>query len=202
MRVIGLTGGIGSGKSVVSRMFRELGATVIDADQLAREVVEPGQPAFEAIVRRFGEQVLLPGGDLDRKELGALVFEDEAARKDLNAIVHPQVAALAMKRMQEATEAGAELVLYDVPLLYENGLDRMLSTVVVVRVSPSVQRARIEARDGLSQREIEQRIAAQMPLAEKVKRADYVIDNDGTLEETRRQVESLYPKLKAEESPA
>lgn len=202
MRVVGLTGGIGSGKSVVSRMFRELGATVIDADQLAREVVEPGQPAFAAIRERFGEQILLPDGGLDRKKLGAVVFEDEAARRDLNAIVHPEVAALAARRMQEAAEAGAELVLYDVPLLYENGLDRMLPTVIVVRVSPQVQRARIRARDGLSDVEIEQRIAAQMPLTEKVARADHVIDNDGTLEATRRQVEALYPKLKAEESSA
>lgn len=183
-------------------MFRELGATVIDADQLAREVVEPGQPAFAAIRERFGEQILLPDGGLDRKKLGAVVFEDEAARRDLNAIVHPEVAALAARRMQEAAEAGAELVLYDVPLLYENGLDRMLPTVIVVRVSPQVQRARIRARDGLSDVEIEQRIAAQMPLTEKVARADHVIDNDGTLEATRRQVEALYPKLKAEESSA
>jgi len=176
-------------------MLADLGASVIDADLLAREVVEPGMPALGAIVARFGEAVLDPSGRLDRKKLGAIVFGDEKARKDLNAIVHPEVAALAAQRMQEAEARGSPMCVYDVPLLYENGLDRMLPTVVVVDASPAVQRARIKARDGLSDAEIDQRIAAQMPLAEKVSRANYVIENDGDLEETRRQVESLFREL-------
>jgi dephospho-CoA kinase len=177
-------------------MLAELGAAIIDADVLAREVVEPGMPAFDRIVERFGRSIVDPGsGALDRRRLGALVFADEAARKDLNGIVHPEVAALAARRMQEAADGGAPLIVYDVPLLYENGLDRMLGAVVVVNASPAVQRARIKARDGLSDGEIEQRIAAQMPLSEKVARADFVIENDGDLGETRRQVEALFREL-------
>ena len=177
-------------------MLAELGAAIIDADVLAREVVEPGQPAFQRIVARFGKDVVDPAtGGLDRRKLGAVVFGDEGARRDLNAIVHPEVAALAAARMQEADARGARLIVYDVPLLYENGLDRMLPQVVVVKASPAVQRARIAARDQLSDAEIVQRIAAQMPLDEKIARADFVIDNDGDLEETRRQVESLFRAL-------
>ena len=179
-------------------MLAELGAAIIDADVLAREVVEPGQPAFERIVARFGAEVVGSDGRLERKRLGAIVFGDEAARKDLNAIVHPEVAKLAMQRMQEADAAGAPLIVYDVPLLFENGLDRVLPKVVVVSASPAVQRQRIKTRDGLSDLEIEQRIAAQMPLAEKVARADRVIDNDGDLERTRHQVEALFRELTGE----
>ncbi len=182
-------------------MLAALGAAIIDADVLAREVVEPGSPAFDAIVAHFGREVVDPTtGGIDRKALGAIVFSDGAARAALNAIVHPAVAALAMQRMQAAREAGAPLIVYDVPLLYENGLDRMLPAVVVVRASPEVQRARVRARDGLSDQEIEDRIAAQMPLAEKVARADHVIDNDGDLAATRRQVEALYRALTGETS--
>jgi dephospho-CoA kinase len=177
-------------------MLAELGAAIIDADVLAREVVEPGRPAFAKIVARFGAEVVDPAtGALDRKKLGAIVFADDAARKDLNAIVHPEVAALSAQRMQEAGARGAPLCVYDVPLLYENGLDRMLPTVVVVSASPAIQRARVRARDGLSDVEIEQRIAAQMPLAEKVSRADFVVENDGDLSDTRRQVEALFLEL-------
>jgi dephospho-CoA kinase len=179
-------------------MLAELGAAIIDADVLAREVVEPGQPAFEQILARFGRGILDGDGRLDRKRLGAIVFGDAAARKDLNAIVHPEVAKLAMQRMQEADAAGAPLIVYDVPLLFENGLDRVLPKVVVVNASPAVQRERIKTRDGLSDLEIEQRIAAQMPMAEKVSRADRIIENDGDLENTKAQVEALFRELTGE----
>ncbi len=193
--VIGLTGGIGSGKSSVAAMLRELGATVIDADQLAREAVAPGTPALQAIVARFGPETLTPSGELDRRALGRRVFADEEARRALNAIVHPEVAALAAQRMSDALASGAPLVVYDVPLLYENGLEQSLPEVVVVWARPETQRSRIARRDRLSPEEIEARLAAQLPLADKVARADRVIDNDGDLEATRAQVRALYGAL-------
>lgn len=199
--MVGLTGGIGSGKSTVSAMLEALGATIIDADQLAREAVAPGSEGLEALVARFGPEVLDAAGQLDRKGLGRLVFKDAAARKDLEGIVHPRVAALAATRIQAAAAAGAPLVVYDVPLLYENGLDASLPAVVVVSVSPATQRARVAARDDLSAEDIEDRIAAQLPLADKATRADYVIDNDGPLERTRDQVRALYARLVEDSDP-
>lgn len=201
MQVVGLTGGIGSGKSTVAAMLSELGAVVIDADRLAREVVSVGSPGLQQVVRRFGPDVLDAEGALDRKGLGRKVFKDAAARRDLEAIIHPRVAALSQARIQAALEAGAPLVVYDVPLLYENKLDAGLPAVVVVRVSPAVQRSRVAGRDGLPEDEIEDRIAAQMPLADKVARAQYVIDNDGPVEETRVQVEALFTRLTQEIRP-
>jgi dephospho-CoA kinase len=194
-RIVGLTGGIGTGKSTVARLFAELGARVIDADQLAREAQAKGSPVLGAIRGRFGSGVFTETGELDRKALGAIVFQDETARRDLNAIVHPRVAELAQERMQAMTAAGVPLVLYDVPLLYESSLDRALPAVIVVSAPPEVQRARLAGRDGLSPSEIEARIAAQMPLSEKVARADFVIDNGGSLEATREQVASVYRRL-------
>lgn len=197
MRVVGLTGGIGTGKSSVARLFAELGAHVIDADQLAREVVEPGAPALAAIVARFGADVLDPQGRLERKRLGAVVFGDADARAALEAIVHPAVRRRAFEKIQAAADAGAELVVYDVPLLYETGLDRELPDVVVVTARPDVQRARVAERDGLGADEIEARIAAQLPVAEKVARATWVIENSGTRDETRAQVLRLFSTLVA-----
>lgn len=195
MRVVGLTGGIGSGKSVVARMLAELGAEVIDADQLAREAVEAGSPGFRAVVERFGPEVLDEKGALDRRKLGAIVFTDDAARRDLNAIVHPRVAALAMEKIAAYGERGAMVVVYDVPLFFENQLERMIPEVIVVSASPLTQRKRVAERDRLSAEEIEHRIGAQMPLAEKVKRATWVIENDGSLESTRAQVGTLFESL-------
>jgi dephospho-CoA kinase len=194
-RIVGLTGGIGTGKSTVARLFAELGAKVIDADQLAREAQAKGSPALEAIRARFGPSVFTASGDLDRKALAAIVFQDGTARQDLNAIVHPRVAELAAERMQTLSEAGAALVLYDVPLLYESGLDQMLPAVIVVSAPSEVQRERLAGRDALSPGEIDARIAAQMPLSEKVARADFVIDNGGSLEATRAQVSALFQRL-------
>lgn len=195
MRVLGLTGGIGSGKSTVAAMFAELGARVVDADRLAREAVAPGTRGLDAIVARFGASVLDAEGGLDRTGLGRRVFADREARKDLEAIVHPEVARLAGERIQAAEKDGVALVVYDVPLLYESGLEGGFDTVVVVWASLDRRRARIRARDKLSDEEIERRIAAQLPLDEKRDRADHVVDNEGALEETRRQVEAIYPHL-------
>ncbi len=201
MQVLGLTGGIGSGKSSVAAIFAQLGATIIDADQLARQAVAPGSPGLKAIEQRFGAQFILSDGQLDRRALGLQVFQNEEARKDLNQIVHPEVSRLAMEAMATAQQGGAPLVVYDVPLLYENGLDKTMPQVAVVSVSPETQRGRVRGRDDLSEQEIEDRIASQLPLSEKVSRADYVIDNNQDLEYTRQQVEALYQRLLGEPKP-
>jgi dephospho-CoA kinase len=194
-RVYGLTGGIASGKSEVARMLRELGAPVVDADVIARRVVEPGQPAHEDIVREFGREVLAPDGTLDRARLAAIVFSDEAKRRRLNAIVHPRVAAASHREIAAHVAAGARVVVYEVPLLVENGLHRVLDGTIVVAVPEEVQLARAMARDGQGEAAARARIAAQLPLAAKLEVATHVIDNSGTLEETRRQVEELWRTL-------
>lgn len=191
VRVLGLTGGIGSGKSLVASMFSALGADLIDADQVARKVVEPGQPALAEIVAAFGPQMLQPDGRLDRARLGAVVFADAAARQKLDAITHPRI----REWMQREVEARADrpgLLILDIPLLYESGREGTVEKVIVVWVDRATQLQRLVARDGLTAEQAEQRLAAQLPLDEKRSRADEVIDNSGTPEQTRRQVEALY----------
>jgi dephospho-CoA kinase len=191
MRVLGLTGGIGSGKSVVAQMFARLGAAVVDADQLAREVVEPGQPALQEIATTFGPDVLLPDGRLDRPKLAGIIFASPGERAKLDAITHPRIRA----RMDEeikARRAGPGVLIVDIPLLYENERIHTVEKVIVVWVDPQTQLRRIRQRDGISAEAARQRIAAQMPLEAKRARADHVIDNSGTREDTRRQVEAIY----------
>ncbi len=195
MKVVALTGGIGCGKSTVAQMFRALGATVIDADRLAREVVAKGQPALRALEQAFGRGILREDGTLDRPGLGRQVFRDEAARKKLEEIVHPKVQALFETRRLEAEAQGATLVVYDVPLLFETGRQTRFETVLVVYVDPATQRQRVMTRGGLSLDEAESRIRAQMPLEDKAARADIVIDNEGSLDQTRAQVEKVYAHL-------
>jgi len=191
MRVLGLTGGIGSGKSMVAQMFARLGAVVIDADQLAREVVEPGQPALQEIAATFGSDVLLPDGRLDRPKLAGIIFADAAERAKLDAITHPRIRA----RMDEEIKvrrSGPGVLIADIPLLYENDRTQTVEKVIVVWVDPKTQLLRIRQRDGLSADAARQRIDAQMPLDAKRDRADYVIDNSGSRDDTRRQVEAIY----------
>ncbi|TMB71547.1 MAG: dephospho-CoA kinase [Chloroflexi bacterium] len=191
MRVLGLTGGIGSGKSMVAQIFARLGAVVIDADQLAREVVEPGQPALQEIATAFGRDVLLSDGRLDRSKLAGIIFADPAERARLDAITHPRIRA----RMDEeikARRSGPGVLIVDIPLLYENDRTHSVERVIVVWVDPQTQLRRIRRRDGLSAEAARQRIAAQMPLDAKRARADHVIDNSGSREDTRRQVEAIY----------
>ena len=191
MRVLGLTGGIGSGKSMVAQIFARLGAVVIDADQLAREVVEPGQPALQEIATAFGRDVLLSDGRLDRSKLAGIIFADPAERARLDAITHPRIRA----RMEEeikARRSGPGVLIVDIPLLYENDRTHSVERVIVVWVDPQTQLRRIRRRDGLSAEAARQRIAAQMPLDAKRARADHVIDNSGSREDTRRQVEAIY----------
>jgi len=196
-RIIGLTGGIASGKSTVSAMLRELGAPVIDADQVARDVVAPGTPALAEIVAEFGAGVLAQDGTLERKKLGAIVFADPALRARLNAITHPRVGAETARRTQELGAAGHQVVIYDVPLLVESRLHEAMAGVIVVAVPREVQLARVIARDGLTAAEAEARLAAQLPLEAKLKVADYVIDNSGPLGDTRRQVASVWQDIRA-----
>ncbi len=194
MKVLGLTGGIGSGKSMVLSMFANLGAEVIDADQLAREVVEPGQPALEEIATAFGRDMLMPDGRLDRGKLARIIFADPVARARLNAITHPRI------RERMATEMALRgsrpgLLIVDIPLLYENDRSDTVESVIVVWVDAKTQLRRLTERDGLTPDEARQRIAAQMPLDEKRARADLVVDNSGSRENTRRQVEVIYRRF-------
>lgn len=196
--VLGLTGGIATGKSLVAGFFREMGAAVVDADELAHQVTAPGEPALEEIRRVFGPGVFTPEGELDRRALGRLVFTDPAKRRELEGIVHPRV----RQRLEEAVArfkaAGAPLIVLEIPLLFETGepLLRLIDRVVVVTAPEAVQLQRLQARNGLSETEARARMAAQMPLAEKVKRAHYVVDNGGTPEETRRQVEQIWEAMR------
>ncbi|USK69463.1 dephospho-CoA kinase [Peribacillus asahii] len=187
-RVIGITGGIASGKSSVSTYIRELGFAVVDADVAAREVVEPGEEAYHDIVKAFGEDILLPDGGIDRAKLGTLIFHDEDKRLRLNNIVHPAV----RKRMKEQTEKafqdGAETVFMDIPLLFESKLTYMVEKSLLIYVDEEVQLQRLMKRNDLSESEALARIHSQMPLVEKKALADAVVDNNGELEETKQQV--------------
>lgn len=194
MNIIGLTGGIASGKSTVSRILERLGAVVIDADQLAREAVIPGAPAHQAIVATFGGGVLLPDGTIDRKALGSIIFADFSARKRLEAIMHPAIRALAEQRLAELRRSGAPVAVYMAALLVEAGATDRVDEVWVVYVDRETQVRRVMARDGLSRSEAEQRLAAQMSMEEKAARGQVVIDNNGTPEELERRVEEIWAK--------
>jgi dephospho-CoA kinase len=198
LSVFGLTGGIGSGKSTAAALFRERGVPIVDADELAREAVAPGSPGLAELEVAFGPQILAPDGSLDRKRLGALVFADAEARSGLNAITHPIVRRLSQERFRALDEQGVALAGYDVPLLFEVGLDSVLRPIVVVTAREATQLARIVARDGLSEQAARERIAAQLPLGDKQKRADYVLYNNGGLEALAAQVDALLEKLRAE----
>lgn len=192
---VGLTGGIACGKSTIARFFAELGIPVIDADRLAREVVEPGTEALADIVDAFGEEVLLPDGSLDRKKLGDRVFSDRAARMRLNAITHPRIAAASARRMSELADVGAPYVIYEAALLVENGIHRAMGALVVVSARPETQLRRLMERDGIDEEAAQARIDSQLPLGEKVAVADYVIQNDGSLGEARRRVLDVHGAL-------
>ena len=191
-----MTGGIGSGKSTVLAMFAELGADVVDADQLAREVVQPGEPALAEIAQAFGEAMLLPDGSLDRGRLGALIFSDSKARLRLNAITHPRIRQRILEEIEARRRRDGVLVL-DIPLLYENGLANIAEAVVVVWVDEKTQLTRLVERNGFTEEEARRRIAVQRPLDEKRILADHVVDNRGSLGETRRQVAKIYQRYRA-----
>jgi len=195
---IGLTGNIACGKSTVARMLAEKGAYVIDADAIAHEVIRKGTPAYAAILRRFGEGILGPDGEIDRRRLGEIVFRDPAALRDLEAIVHPAVLEAIRERLQAHPEAPA--VVIEAIKLLESGLARACDTLWVVTCSEAEQVRRLMRDRGLSEEEAWVRIRAQPPQAEKIRHADVVIENSGDLEATRRQVEAAWQRWVA--SPA
>jgi dephospho-CoA kinase len=197
VRLIGLTGGIASGKSTFAAALRARGAPVVDADALARASVSPGSPALAEIERAFGRDVLAPDGSLDRRTMGALVFADEAARRRLEAITHPAVRRAVAEETARLAAEGHDLAFYDTPLLFEVGLDATLDAVVVVWAPPEVQRARLAARDGLGPAEAEARLAAQLPIDEKAARADFVVENVGAPEDLGEKADRLLADLRA-----
>ena len=198
-RVVGLTGGLASGKSTVAAILRELGAVVLSADEIAREVVEPDTPAYAEIVQAFGTEMLEPDGRINRARLASRIFAEPAARLRLNQITHPRIRArLAeeVSRLQGRLPDDAVIVL-DVPLLLDTAPRDVLPLdgVIVVFVDEDTQVERLRQRDGITVGEVRRRLRAQRPLAEKMAEADWVIDNSGAPEETRRQVRALWPQL-------
>ena len=194
--LVGLTGGIATGKSTVSEMFRRLGCEVIDADILAREVVAPGEPALAEIAEEFGREVLQPDGSLDRKKLGAVVFADAARRKRLEQITHPAIATRFQRRLAELEARGFEgIVLWDAPVMIESGGYKLMEKLVVVATDTATQAARLRARDVIEAAEADRKIGSQMPVADKAKLADYVIDNAGDRVATERQVREVHAAL-------
>ncbi len=195
--VVGLTGGIACGKTTVAQMFAELGVPIIDADDLARQVVEPGTQGLARIVETFGRAVLDERGSLDRKRLGETVFEDAEARAKLNGILHPLIGAAGAERIGSLQTHPGPYIVYEAALLVETGSFKAFAALVVVTANPATQHARLVARDGFSRAEADARIASQLPMAEKVAVADFVIINDGDLAETRAQVAEVHQTLTA-----
>jgi len=197
--VAGLTGGIGSGKSTVSRFFEEMGAEVIDADEIAHWAIRRGSPAYRQIVERFGPGILSAEAEIDRKRLGKIVFDDLRLRQELNQIIHPQVFEEARRRQAEIKGRSPEaVVIFDVPLLIESGAQREVDCVIVVWADRETQIRRLVERDGLTAEEVQKRLDAQLPLSEKLSLAHYVIDASRPLQEVRAQVERIYRVLKEE----
>jgi dephospho-CoA kinase len=198
IRVFGLTGGLGSGKSSVAAHYRSRGLAVIDADALARSVVAVGTPGLREITAAFGTGMLQPDGALDRAKLARLVFGDAAARERLERITHPRIQALRDAELGSLAAAGQPLACYEVPLLFERGLEAQLRPVVVVDVPEEVQVERAMRRDHATEQHVRARLAAQIPLAEKARRADYVIDNTGSLSATSSAADDVLRRVCAE----
>ena len=196
MLIAGLTGGIASGKSSAGKFIEKLGSVIVDSDALARQVVEPGKPALDKIIQRFGDGVLDENGALDREKLRDIVFYDDTALKDLNAIVHPAVYGEIARAMEEYRQDPGNTILFlDIPLLYESGGEVLVDAVVVVYVDRDTQIKRLIARDGFSREEAENRIDKQMSLDEKRDRADFVIDNRGTFEDLEAETVRVFGEL-------
>lgn len=191
MKVIGLTGGIASGKSTASAYLRELGAAIVDADAISRASTRCGGAAFEAVCAAFGD-ILGADGEIDRRKLGGIVFADEDARRKLNSIVHPAVMAESRAQIENARASGAKMCILDVPLLFETGMEKLCDETWLIYVPREEQIRRMAERDGLDAAAAAARIDSQMPLEEKLKRADVAIDSSGTIEQTREKLRRLW----------
>jgi dephospho-CoA kinase len=201
MLKVGLTGGIACGKTYVTNLLRELGCEALDADQVARAVVEPGQPAYHDIVAAFGPENLQADGTIDRAKLGAIIFTDATQRAKMNAIVHPRVHEAQRRWMAEVAQRNpSAIAVVDAALMIESGGYRRFDKLVVVYCAPDIQLARLRARNNLSHEEATRRMAAQMPTAEKLKYADYSIDTSGGFDPTRQQVIALFTELQKQEA--
>jgi dephospho-CoA kinase len=192
--IIGLTGGIASGKSTVANMLKVLGIPVIDADEEARLAVEKGEEAYEKIVSFFGKDILLPDGSIDRKKLGNIIFPDAEKRKVLNSIVHPAVRKKMLQKKEQYIFSGHKWIVMDIPLLFESNLTHMVDRTIVVYVDQETQLKRLMSRNGFSEEEARARISSQLPLDEKIKWADAVIDNNGSITETKAQLIDILTK--------
>ena len=197
MKLLGLTGGIASGKSTVAAILRRCGAAIINADELSREVVQPEQDAWKEIIAAFGSNILQEDKTLDRRKLRKIVFDNPEARKRLEAIIHPRVRAMAEKKIGELAAAGNSIIVYEVPLLFEAQIHLWLRPVILVACEIGTQRKRLLERDHLTEIEAQQHLDSQMNLEEKRKLADYVIENDGNLEELEQQVRAVLQKIQA-----
>ncbi|MDJ0984405.1 MAG: dephospho-CoA kinase [Desulfobacterales bacterium] len=197
MQVIGLTGGIATGKSTVSAMLKKAGAIIIDADRIARAVVKKGLPAYREIVEYFGTDILLPDGEINRNALGDIIFNDPAEKKRLNSIVHPRVAAEVDRQLKQFEKTDPQsLVVLDIPLLLEAGMHADLSELIVVYAPQQLQIERLMHRDRISEAEALARVRSQIPIGEKKKKATIVIDNSGTIDHTRQQTLDIFKRLK------
>lgn len=197
MKLVGLTGGIATGKSAVASLLRQLGARIIDADELAREIVEPGREAWQEIVDAFGREVLREDKSIDREKLRKIVFKNTTARKRLESITHPRIRSLAQQRSQQLAGEGTEIAVYVAPLLFENQVHHWLRPVILVACDAATQRQRLKKRDRLNDEEIQQHLKAQMSLGEKRKLADFIIENNGSLEELEQHVKEVWEKIRS-----
>lgn len=194
--IIGLTGSIASGKSTVSSMLKRKGYPIVDADEIARLVVEPGTPVMQAIRKEFGQEVLQTDGSLNREKMGERIFGSEQEREKLNAIIHPAIRKEMLQQKETHLADGANTVVMDIPLLFESKLQSFVDKIIVVSVMPKVQKERLIARNKLTEQEAENRIKSQLSMDYKEAKADAVIDNNGTIEETGNQLESILIKWK------
>lgn len=186
--IIGLTGSIASGKSTVSQMLKELGYPVVDADLVARQVVEPGTDTLNSIEQAFGAEVIRADGSMDREKVGTIIFNDPASRKKLNDIIHPAIRREMLRQRQAFLDEGYETVIMDIPLLFESKLQHMVDKILVVSVSEQEQLKRLMERNGLAEQEAKARIASQLPISVKEQGADEVLDNNGSLDHTKGQL--------------
>lgn len=197
MIVVGLTGGVATGKSTVAEMFRQCGAVVIDADQLARDIVKPGKPAWREIVKTFGKTILNPDRTLNRQGLGAIVFGNRTKLRQLEHIIHPRVAREQARLTHQAAQKDPRaVVIYDVPLLFEAKIDTRVACTIVVTADRETQIARLKKRNGLSRAEAIRRINSQMPLEKKIQRASYILNGTSSRPLLRRQVSQLVKDLR------